>query len=204
MLCHTDIWGSNLILSPDGTLHLVDWDGALIGPPEADLFMFAGTGFFPAERFGAFLERYEAAFRPIRLDADVLGFYLYRRNLEDLADFVDAVATGRSDAMAPADSLRLVGELLAEQARLEDRIEAIRRLLGHRPDPDRRLAATGIRRVTHGPLDFRAIGGREGPGYARRPKVRERSLPHPRFEGRPRSTHPADPRLRRVPDDRRA
>ena len=164
-LCHTDIWGSNLILSPDGTLHLVDWDGALIGPPEADLFMFAGTGFFPAERFGEFLERYEAAFRPTRLDADVLAFYLYRRNLEDLADFVDAVATGRSDAMAPVDSLRLVGELLAEQARLEDRIAASppaprapSSTLNRRPCP---RPAYG--RVTHGPLDFRAIGGRAGP-----------------------------------------
>jgi spectinomycin phosphotransferase len=135
VLCHTDIWGSNFILSSDGTLHLVDWNGALIGPPEADLFMFAGTGFFPAERFDWFLERYEAAFRPIQPDPGVLGFYFYRRNLEDLADFVDAVATGRTDAMALDDSLDLIGELLAEQARLEDRIAVLPRRIKHPPRP---------------------------------------------------------------------
>ncbi|MEO5941021.1 MAG: aminoglycoside phosphotransferase family protein, partial [Candidatus Limnocylindrales bacterium] len=66
VLCHTDIWGSNLLRSGDGTLHLLDWNGVLIGPPEHDLFMFAGTSFFPAQRFGWFLDHYEAALRTLR------------------------------------------------------------------------------------------------------------------------------------------
>lgn len=129
VLCHTDIWGSNLLLSDRGALHLVDWNGALIGPSEGDLFMFAGTGFFPADRFGWFLDRYEAASRPVRLDADVFGFYLVRRNLEDLADFVAAIAHGRSDAMAASEALGIVAGLLAESPRLDDRIRHLGRVL---------------------------------------------------------------------------
>lgn len=123
VLCHTDIWGSNLLLDNDGTLHLLDWNGALIGPPEHDLFMFAGTDFFPADRFGWFLDRYEAAFRHVRLDADTFGFYFYRRNLEDLAGFVGSIAEGSLEALGPAATLRVIADLLAENPRLEGWIE---------------------------------------------------------------------------------
>ena len=125
VLCHTDIWGSNLLVSDDGALHLLDWGGALIGPPEADLFMFAGTDFFPADRFGWFLEHYEAAFRPVRLEAQTLGFYFYRRNLEDLALFVADIVDGRLDAMGPPETLRVIRNLLGELPRLEDRIARV-------------------------------------------------------------------------------
>ena len=137
VLCHTDIWGSNLLLSGAGVLHVLDWSGAMIGPLEADLFMFAGTSFFPAGRFGWFLDRYEAAFRRVHLDADVLGFYLYRRNLEDLASFVEAVAEGNSEAMDRRETLGYVAALLAELPRLEEQIRRIRRVLQGRPSAAR-------------------------------------------------------------------
>jgi spectinomycin phosphotransferase len=132
VLCHTDIWGSNLLLADDGRVHLLDWNGALVGPPECDLFMFAGTSFFPAERFGWFLHRYEAAFRPVRLDADVLGFYLYRRHLEDLADFVPSIALGRTDAASPTETLGFVAAILDELPLVEGRIRRIQALLDAR------------------------------------------------------------------------
>lgn len=131
VLCHTDIWGSNLLLGDDGTLHLLDWNGALIGPPEQDLFMFAGTSFFPAHRFGWFLDRYEAAFSA-RPEADTLGFYLYRRNLEDLAGFVGDMAEGRMEAMSPTAMLRLIQNLLAETPLLDGQIERVRDALARR------------------------------------------------------------------------
>jgi Ser/Thr protein kinase RdoA (MazF antagonist) len=139
VLCHTDIWGSNLLLSDDGLLHLLDWNGALIGPPEHDLFMFAGTTFFPADRFGWFLDRYEAAFRPVRLDAGTFGFYFYRRNLEDLAAFVGSMAEGQMEAMGPAATLGIVADLLAEMPRIEGQIDRVLDVLVRA----RRGAATG-------------------------------------------------------------
>ena len=122
VLCHTDIWGSNLILDADGALHLLDWNGARLGPPEQDLFMFAGTSFFPGERLDWFLDRYEAAFRPLRPQAAALGFYLYRRNLEDLANFIGSLAAGRTEAMAPGSMLRIVARLLVETTELEAQV----------------------------------------------------------------------------------
>jgi thiamine kinase-like enzyme len=138
VLCHTDIWGSNLLLSDHGRLHLLDWNGALIGPPEHDLFMFAGTTFFPADRFGWFLDRYEAAFRDTRLDAETFGFYLYRRNLEDLAGFVASIVGGRTEAMAPAAMLAIVADLLGEMTTIEGQMERVREVLAAR-----RRAANG-------------------------------------------------------------
>ena len=129
VLCHTDIWGSNLILDDDGALHLLDWNGARIAPPEADLFMFAGTSFFPPDRFGWFLERYEAVIGRVGVDPDRLGFYLYRRDLEDLALFVDDIVAGRTDLMAPAATLTIIAELLDEIPRLEGHIERARAVL---------------------------------------------------------------------------
>jgi Ser/Thr protein kinase RdoA (MazF antagonist) len=133
VLCHTDVWGSNLLLSAGGRLHLLDWNGALLGPPEHDLFMFAGTGFFPADRFAWFLARYERGFRRIRLDGDRFGFYFYRRNLEDLAWFVTAIAEGDMEAMGPDAMLRVVAGLLEERSRLESRIEGVATVLGGAP-----------------------------------------------------------------------
>lgn len=133
VLCHTDIWGSNLLRSDDGTLHLLDWNGALLGPPEHDLFMFAGTDFFPADRFGWFLDRYDKAFRRVRLDAGTFGFYFYRRNLEDLAGFVASIAEGRMEAMGPTATLGVVADLLAELPRLERRIGHVTEVLNKAP-----------------------------------------------------------------------
>ena len=142
VLCHTDIWGSNLLLSPGGTLHLLDWGGALIGPPESDLFMFAGTTFFPSGRFGWFLDQYEAAFRLVRLEADTFGFYLYKRNLEDLAGFVAAIGAGRTEAMALDAALSIVADLLDETGPIADQIEGVREIL---------VARRGIVRRNFGP-----------------------------------------------------
>ena len=84
VICHTDLHGGNMILDDQGTLHLLDWEGACLAPPEHDLFFFAWD-----ERLeDLFMPHYERAFRPIELDGDTLSFYCYRRNLEDLAEWV--------------------------------------------------------------------------------------------------------------------
>jgi thiamine kinase-like enzyme len=129
VLCHTDLWGSNLLLDQSGELNVLDWDGALIGPPEHDLFMFAGTDFFPSDRFGWFLDHYEVAFREIPLDAEVLGFYFYRRNIEDLAEFVALLTNGDADDADLRAGLGVAAELVGEWPELEKRIAAVRQLL---------------------------------------------------------------------------
>ena len=82
VLCHTDLWGGNLIQGEDGNLYILDWEGAMLAPPEHDLFAFVEGN------FDLFLATYEGERGPVRLDGDVFRFYLYRRNLEDLTDWV--------------------------------------------------------------------------------------------------------------------
>jgi spectinomycin phosphotransferase len=82
ILCHTDLWGGNLIRGEDGHLYILDWEGAVLAPPEHDLFAFV------KERFDLFLATYERERGPVRLDDNVFRFYFYRRNLEDLTDWV--------------------------------------------------------------------------------------------------------------------
>jgi len=82
VLCHTDLWGGNLIRGADGNLYILDWEGAVLAPPEHDLFAFVEG------HFDLFLATYERERGPVRLDDQVFRFYFYRRNLEDLTDWV--------------------------------------------------------------------------------------------------------------------
>ena len=84
VLCHTDLHGGNLMVDEQDSLHIVDWESSLLAPPEHDLHFFA----WDERLWDLFLPRYEAAYRPVRLDSATFGFYYYRRNLEDLAEWV--------------------------------------------------------------------------------------------------------------------
>ena len=84
VVCHTDLHGENLMMDERGNLYIIDLEGAMIAPPEHDLFFFAGYDYF----WDLFLPNYEREFGPVNLDSKVFGFYYYRRNLEDLTDWV--------------------------------------------------------------------------------------------------------------------
>lgn len=86
VLCHGDLRGDNLLGDRAGRVWLVDWDGAVLAPRERDLVSFTGQGF---ARFLAGYQR--AADRGIEVDADLLAFFLLRRNLDDLVDWLGAV-----------------------------------------------------------------------------------------------------------------
>jgi spectinomycin phosphotransferase len=104
VLCHTDLWGGNLIQGDDGSLYILDWEGAVLAPPEHDLYPFTG------ERFGVFLATYEREFRPVSLDGDIVRFYLYRRNLEDLTDWVFRILYENTDDEQDQNDLRGIVE----------------------------------------------------------------------------------------------
>jgi len=70
----------------------VDWDGATLAPCERDLALFTGQGF---ERF---LDDYGGDAGAHGLDPDLVAFFLLRRNLEDLVDWLGAaLANDRPD-----------------------------------------------------------------------------------------------------------
>ncbi|MDQ3854977.1 MAG: phosphotransferase, partial [Chloroflexota bacterium] len=126
VLVHTDLWGANLILGTDGELYILDWEGAMIAPPEHDLFGFTGP------RLGAFLDAYEETAGPTSLHADLFAFYIYRRNLEDLAAFAERVLYGDGNAARDAQDLDWLTIGMAEWEDLEPRIAGVRETLDGR------------------------------------------------------------------------
>ena len=82
VITHGDPTPGNLILDTENRLHLIDWDGVCLGPPEKDLVSFTG------ERFEVVLERYltERAC-DVSLYADIFGFYIYEWTLNEIRDY---------------------------------------------------------------------------------------------------------------------
>lgn len=80
-LCHTDVHGWNLMASDH--LVLVDWEGLRLATPEADLYMFLHKPWWDC-----FWTHYRR-FRPdAQLDPELLEFYLLKRKLEDIWEFL--------------------------------------------------------------------------------------------------------------------
>ena len=126
MLCHGDLIGDNLQGDRGGRLWAVDWDGAALAPRERDLALFAGQGL---ERF---LGDYEAEAGAHGLDPDLVAFFLLRRNLEDLVDWLGALLSNdRLEEQRRAD-LDGVRWCLSRWDALEARIQDTRLLLTRR------------------------------------------------------------------------
>lgn len=91
VLCHTDIHRMNLLLNAVGDLYILDWEGAMLAPREHDLFMFTG------DHFPAFLAVYRRWADNAPLHPDLFAFYFYRRNLEDLTDWIVRILYDNTD-----------------------------------------------------------------------------------------------------------
>jgi spectinomycin phosphotransferase len=82
VLCHSDIWGGNLIRC-ENELYFIDWESAIIAAPELDLVGYIGEG------FDVFLSAYEQSWgKSIALNPDILRFYAYRHHLRNLTNWI--------------------------------------------------------------------------------------------------------------------
>lgn len=121
VVCHTDLHGENLMRDAAGTLYIIDWETAMIAPPEHDLFFWAAE-----ERFwDQFLPLYEEEVGLARLEPDALAFYVYRRNLEDVAGFVQHVLCQNTGDEQDTGDLGFLEECLADWPRLEPTVAAV-------------------------------------------------------------------------------
>lgn len=124
VLCHTDANLANLILGEDGELYLVDWEGAMLAPAEHDLFIFTGEG------FPEFLRHYRLARPEVKLSAELFGFYFYRRNLEDLTDWIVRILDeNTTDEQDQHDLNGIMQDCVSGWAFLEEGIRVVRRQL---------------------------------------------------------------------------
>lgn len=86
VLCHTDIHGANILITPNDQFYIVDWDAPLLAPKERDL-MFIGGGIDDIWK----TKRDEAVFYEgygkTKIDFAVLAYYRYERVIEDLVAY---------------------------------------------------------------------------------------------------------------------
>ena len=82
VLCHTDMGGNNLLIDSTGRLSILDWDELILAPAEHDLHEYRGDG------FAQFIELYYRAGGVQSLQPVQFAFYLKRRYLADLTDWL--------------------------------------------------------------------------------------------------------------------
>lgn len=114
----------NLLIDDCDILTLLDWEGVKLAPAEHDLFAFTGPD------FPDFVEAYWRAGGVGRLHADVIGFYLHRRNLEDLTDWlVRILHENNSQAQDEADLAGIRSECMEGWPHLGAATERVRQQL---------------------------------------------------------------------------
>ncbi|MGC9371564.1 MAG: phosphotransferase family protein, partial [Paracoccaceae bacterium] len=128
VICHTDLHGENLMRGVDGHLYILDWEGAMLSPPEQDLFFFVGDDTFVP----FFLPAYEREVGPVTIDGDLIHFYYLRRGLEDLVDWIRRILSGEgggerdaSDLVEAADNLAGLAEAAPTVARLRREVACV-------------------------------------------------------------------------------
>ncbi|MEU4401944.1 aminoglycoside phosphotransferase family protein [Micromonospora orduensis] len=113
VVCHGDPHLGNLLLGPDGRVWLIDWDDAVLAPPECDLMFVTGgvLAFAPvtAEQREAVLAGYGGT----DVDPTRLAWFLAVRALDDLSDWTRQALDPGTDEAERAFACRIVRGLVS-------------------------------------------------------------------------------------------
>lgn len=98
-LCHGDIHVGNVLLTPDGSLYIVDWDTLMLAPVERDLmFMGAGIGtntlYSPDEQAAYFFQGYGQ----YPSDQAALAYYRCERIVQDVYAYCQQILMTAGDS----------------------------------------------------------------------------------------------------------
>jgi Ser/Thr protein kinase RdoA (MazF antagonist) len=121
VVCHTDLHGGNLMTDAQGNFYILDWENALIAPPEHDMIFFAGESNF----WNVFWPEYTNYFKYPSLDGDMLSFYYYRRTLEDIAGFVLRILQGAGGNARDREDINWLRGCLADLVAIDNTVAKI-------------------------------------------------------------------------------
>ncbi|MCB0107772.1 MAG: aminoglycoside phosphotransferase family protein [Caldilineaceae bacterium] len=83
VLCHADIHTANLLVDPEGALHIVDWDGVMLAPKERDLMFVTERANVQHLHEQAFF----AGYGHVTIDPVAFAYYRYEWVVQELADY---------------------------------------------------------------------------------------------------------------------
>ncbi len=105
VVTHGEPHSANVIREPDGRLRLADWDTALVGPRERDLWMTLDIDM-------AGWEEYRAVMGAVRLNEEALGLYRERWALAEICAYVAEFRQPHEETEDTRTSWRELGEYL--------------------------------------------------------------------------------------------
>lgn len=108
VLCHTDVHGGNLLWTDK--LILIDWEGLLLAPAEADLFAFT-DGFFFGYAKEDFMRTYQSVRNEYTRSEEALQFYRLRRRMQDITEFIHCLTY---DSLSEQEALNALEHMKRE------------------------------------------------------------------------------------------
>ena len=111
VICHADLHPANILRSPDGAVHVIDWDEVMLAPKERD-FLFVGDPPADDGEPAPFFQGYG----DVVVDWAALTYYRYERVLQDLLASADEVCF-RDDLSdeSKADAVELFNDVLSAE-----------------------------------------------------------------------------------------
>jgi spectinomycin phosphotransferase len=90
VLCHSDIHGGNIIIDPNNTIFIVDWDDPILAPKERDL-MFIGGGVANVWNIPSEEVFFYSGYGKTEVNKAILAYYRHERIVEDIAIYGESI-----------------------------------------------------------------------------------------------------------------
>ncbi|MDG4781021.1 phosphotransferase [Micromonospora sp. WMMD961] len=114
VVCHGDPHLGNLLLGVDGRVWLIDWDDAVLAPPECDLMFVLGGVLAFAPVSAAQQEAALAGYGVVDIDPARLAWFLAVRALDDLSDWTRQALDPDAERADRDRAARIVRGLVSE------------------------------------------------------------------------------------------
>ena len=86
VVCHADVHTHNVLVTPEGALRVIDWDDALLAPPERDLMFIVGSTMgLPID--DRELHLFAEGFGALDVDPFTLAYYRFDWVVQDIAGY---------------------------------------------------------------------------------------------------------------------
>lgn len=105
VLCHSDIHAWNLLVGPDGSLYIVDWDDPILAPKERDL-MFVGSGIGNIWKTSQEEAHFYEGYGPAEIDQTLMAYYRCERIIQDIAAYCEQIFLSDEGGADRAEALR--------------------------------------------------------------------------------------------------